>query len=197
MNINFLNSETGQAVNRLKEYLNESNRVAIACSGGIDSTLLLYAASEIISGQITAFTVNSLFTPAEDVAEAAEHASSLGIEHVIIDLDILSIPVIAENSPLRCYYCKREVFSSIITKAESMGIHTIYEGTHHDDASDYRPGTKALMELDVKSPLKDCGFNKKSIHEFARHPHVLPPAYHIIQKSGMSLLKKSGRRNTY
>jgi uncharacterized protein len=50
-----------------------------------------------------------------------------------------------------------------------MGIHTIYEGTHHDDASDYRPGTKALMELDVKSPLKDCGFNKKSIHEFARH----------------------------
>jgi uncharacterized protein len=69
MNINFLNSETGQAVNRLKEYLNESNRVAIACSGGIDSTLLLYAASEIISGQITAFTVNSLFTPAEDVAQ--------------------------------------------------------------------------------------------------------------------------------
>ncbi len=169
MNLDLLTSKTRESVKCLQKYLKKSGNTAIACSGGIDSTLLLYAASQIIPGQITAFTVNSLFTPDEDIAEAAEHTSILGINHVIIDLDILSIADIAENSSLRCYYCKKAVFSSIIAEAESMGIHTIYEGTHHDDTSDYRPGTKALMELNIISPLKECGFTKKSIHEFARH----------------------------
>jgi uncharacterized protein len=107
--------------------------------------------------------------PAEDIAEAAEHASALRIKHIIIDLDILAIPDIVKNSPLRCYYCKKEVFLSIIANAELMGIPSIYEGTHHDDTSDYRPGTKALRELNIKSPLRECGFTKKSIHELARH----------------------------
>ena len=168
MNLDLLTSETRESVKCLQQYLKESGNTAIACSGGIDSTLLLHAAAEIIPGQITAFTVSSIFTPAEDIAEATDHASLLGINHVIIDLDILSIPDIAENSPLRCYYCKKEVFSSIIAKAESMDIYTIYEGTHHDDAFDYRPGTKALKELNIKSPLRECGFTKKSIYEFAR-----------------------------
>jgi uncharacterized protein len=164
-----LSTETGRAFNCLTEYIKGPEKTAIACSGGVDSTLLLYAASAIIPGQITAFTVNSPFVPAEDIAEAAEHASALGIKHVIIDLDILAIPDIAGNSSLRCYYCKKEVFSSIIAESELMGIHTIYEGTHHDDASDYRPGTKALRELNIKSPLRECGFTKKTIHELARH----------------------------
>jgi len=167
-----LTPETGKAFNCLTKYLEGSGKTAIACSGGIDSTLLLHAASEIIPGQITAFTVNSIFVPDEDVAEAADHASALGIQHIVIDLDIIAIPDIAENSYLRCYYCKKEVFSSITAKAGSMGIDTICEGSHYDDTSDYRPGLKALRELNIKSPLKECGFTKKSIHELARHLRI-------------------------
>lgn len=169
MSSGLLSPETEEAFICLSEYLKGPDKTAIACSGGIDSTLLLYAASVIIPGQITAFTVDSIFTPASDIAEAAQHASRLGITHVVIKLDILAIPDIFRNSSLRCYYCKKEVFSSITARAESMGIQTVYEGTHHDDSSDYRPGTKALKELNIKSPLKECGFTKKMIHELAQH----------------------------
>lgn len=105
-----LSRKTGALLNRLTSHLKGNEKIAIACSGGIDSTLLLYAACEKSSSPVTAFTVKSVLVPEEDIAEAAKHASFLGIEHMTIDLDISSIPEIIENTPQRCYYCKKGYF---------------------------------------------------------------------------------------
>lgn len=145
------------------------DKVAIACSGGIDSTLLLRAAADIPGLEVTAFTVNSIFVPYEDISEAIKQSAALNIKHILIDVDIKKIPEIQKNPPLRCYHCKKEVFSVIKSTAESMGISTILEGSHHDDLNDYRPGIKALTELGIESPLKESGFTKEGIREVSRY----------------------------
>ena len=169
MSFELLSQEAAASYEKLRRILSRMEKAAIACSGGIDSTLLLRAAADIPGLQITAFTVNSMFVPQEEIAEAAKQSAALGIKHVVIDLDIKKIPQIQKNPPLRCYHCKKEVFSAIKSKAKSMGIFTILEGSHHDDTADYRPGLKALNELGIGSPLKDAGFTKKGIREVSRH----------------------------
>ena len=164
-----LSQETAESYRKLRQILSRIDKAAIACSGGIDSTLLLRAAADIPGLQATAFTVNSMFVPEEEITEAAKQSSALGIKHIVIDLDIKKIPEIQKNPPLRCYHCKKEVFSAIKSEAESMGIFTVLEGSHHDDTADYRPGLKALAELGIASPLKEAGFTKKEIREVSRH----------------------------
>jgi uncharacterized protein len=164
-----LSPEAAASYGNLRRILSRMDKAAIACSGGIDSTLLLRAAADTPGLEVTAFTVNSIFVPHEEVAEAAGQSALLGIKHIVIDLDIKKIPEIRKNPPLRCYHCKKEVFSAIKSEAESMGIFTILEGSHHDDTADYRPGLKALTELGIASPLKEAGFTKKEIREVSRH----------------------------
>jgi len=172
MNFTDLSPEAAASYSKLRDILSNIDKAAVACSGGIDSTLLLHAASGIPGLDITAFTVKSLFIPLEDISEAADQAASLNIRHIIIDVDVNKIPEIKKNPPLRCYYCKKEVFSAIISEAEARGITTILEGSHHDDSNDYRPGIKALDELGVRSPLKEAGFTKKQIREVSRYLHI-------------------------
>jgi len=169
MSSSILTPEAAESYLKLCQILSRIDKAAIACSGGIDSTLLLRAAAHTPGLEIVSFTVNSMFVPHEEIAEAAKQSAILGIKHIVIDLDIKKIPEIQKNPPLRCYHCKKEVFSAILSEAESMGIRTILEGSHHDDSSDYRPGLKALAELGIASPLKEAGFTKKMVREAARH----------------------------
>jgi len=144
-------------------------RIALAYSGGVDSTFLLEAAVRAIGKEnVMAVTVFSAVNPAGEEIEAVEFAKSLGVTQRTIEADVFSIPNFKENPEDRCYYCKTEVFGSVKKAAKEMGFDHVVDGTNTDDAGDYRPGMRAVAELNVKSPLKEAGFGKKEIREYSK-----------------------------
>jgi len=164
-----LSPETEASFIELKKYLSTLESAAVAFSGGVDSTLLLYAAAAITSLRVIACTVKNVLIPEDEISAAESVSTILGIEHKIIDMDILSFKQITDNSPERCYYCKTVILNHIITAASNYSITTILEGSHSGDINDYRPGLKAITELGVTSPLKEAGFDKKQIYELSSY----------------------------
>jgi len=148
----------------LKGTIQGIGRAAIAFSGGVDSLLLLIAARESDSEQIIAVTLDSCFFPRRELHMSMQLASSLTLEHLIIEKKEFSDPRILNNPRERCYYCKKELFTEIKDKVfAAYGTTCILDGTNHDDLSTDRPGMKALSELDVLSPLRDIGFTKDEV----------------------------------
>lgn len=156
-------------LDKLKNFIRKYNKVAIAFSGGVDSSFLLKAASDALGNEnVIAITLKAAVNPEQEVAEAIELAEHAGVEHIVIDVDVMDIPGFSENPPDRCYICKRAIFEGIKAEAEKYGINTIFDGTNADDVSDYRPGLKALKELGVISPLRECGLGKKEIRQYLK-----------------------------
>ncbi len=164
-----LSSETEKKFFNLKHYLSTIESAAIAYSGGVDSTLLLFAASLNPDLKLIAYTVNTAMITEDEIRSAVSVISSLNIDHRIIDIDIFSFKKITDNNPERCYHCKTIILNNIISAASAEGINTILEGSHSGDMNDYRPGMKAIDELGVLSPLKIAGFDKKSIYELSSY----------------------------
>jgi len=164
-----ISSETEKAYTNLKNYLSSLGSAAIAYSGGVDSTLLLYAASKITDLKLKAYTVRNAMIPEDEITDAVAIGKNFGIEHHLIDIDILSFEKIASNTPERCYHCKTVILKEIIGSASGHGISVILEGTHSGDMNDYRPGLKAIKELGVISPLREAGFDKSKIYELSDH----------------------------
>ncbi|HSG67678.1 MAG TPA: ATP-dependent sacrificial sulfur transferase LarE [Bacteroidales bacterium] len=163
---------------RLIEYIRELDNVAIAFSGGVDSTFLVYAAMEALGDNVTAFTVNSPYIPEWEVDEARQWISGLGVRHEVINVDIPDN--IRENPPDRCYLCKKQIFGLLKAEMADRKISYLLEGTNKDDEGDYRPGMKALEELSVLSPLRATGFTKDEIRRMSRSlglPTWNKPAY--------------------
>lgn len=129
----------------------------------MDSTYLLKIASEELGSEVLAVTVRSAAIPAIEWRQAEQFAAAIGARQVIIEADITKIPHFTDNPSDRCYYCKKAIFSEIGRQAEKRGIHIIADGTNVDDSGDHRPGLKALAELGIRSPLKECGFSKEDI----------------------------------
>ena len=152
----------------LSERLSSFKSAAVAFSGGVDSTFLLKAAHDALGENVTAITVRSCLFPKREMDEAAEFAKKLGVKHIIIDIDELSIPGFKENPPDRCYICKRELFKKMKTEARKFGAKAVLEGSNTDDMNDYRPGMTAIKELDIKSPLRDSGLSKAEIRALSR-----------------------------
>ncbi|MGH4052017.1 MAG: ATP-dependent sacrificial sulfur transferase LarE [Clostridium sp.] len=152
--------------NELIKYLKDLGKVVLAFSGGVDSTFLLKAAKEAIGDDVKAVTIMSPYIPKWEIEEAKGLAKELGVNHEIIKAPIIdSIKFNPEN---RCYLCKTAVFNMILSVAKDEGYNCVIDGTNFDDISDYRPGLKALKELEIKSPLLECKVTKAEIRAFSK-----------------------------
>lgn len=150
----------------LIDQLKDMKRVVIAFSGGVDSTFLLKAAHIALGDDVLAVTVASPYIPKWEVEEAKALTEKLGIAHHVMMADI---PEIIKNNPEdRCYLCKGIIFNKIKAYAFENGYNAVADGTNFDDTKDYRPGLRALEELDIKSPLKACGLTKMDIRNFSK-----------------------------
>lgn len=140
--------------------------VAVAFSGGVDSTLVLKYALEAAKkndSKVYAYCIHTTLHPMGELSHAREVATNMGaiFEEVIVD-EFREAGI--ENNPVdRCYRCKKYMFSNVKKRAEKMGVLTIFDGTNEDDLHVYRPGIRALKELGVKSPLAECGFTKEMV----------------------------------
>ena len=151
----------------LRDVIAQMETAMVAFSGGIDSTLLLKVAHDELGSNVVAVTANSCFLAQGELDEAKEFCAGEGIEHVVLELDPLNVEGLASNPPDRCYICKKHIFQAFVDEAKKRNISHLLDGSNVDDLGDYRPGRKALKQLQIESPLINCGFNKNDIRMLA------------------------------
>lgn len=169
--MNNQNLETKYQV--LLSRLRQFSRIAVAFSGGVDSSFLLFAAKEALGDNVLAVTAVSPIFPDSDEKETRLFCSKYGIKQEFFPCGDLSKPHFQTNPRDRCYHCKKDLFTGIRSLAEEHGIPTVAEGSNMDDRNDYRPGRIAIEELGILSPLQDTGFYKSEIRELS-HQFGLP-----------------------
>ena len=151
----------------LREYFSSNPSVAVGFSGGADSALLLWAATEYAE-LVTPYFARTPFGYPDDLDSALEICRILGLDLRIVDVDLREDPRIMSNSPDRCYFCKRRIFGAIAEAASSDGHPVILDGTNASDDVGDRPGYRALQELGVQSPLRLCGVTKDDVRRMSR-----------------------------
>jgi uncharacterized protein len=155
--------DAAEKLDLLKNDLLSMERLAVAFSGGVDSTFLLQGAFDVLHDRTIAVIVRSALFPGREYNEAAAFAEQLGVKRITADFEESEVAGFSENPADRCYLCKKALFSAIQAVAAENGIPFVADGSNLDDTGDYRPGMAALKELGIVSPLKDAGLTKADI----------------------------------
>lgn len=182
---------------RLQSILKEMESVAIGYSGGVDSTLLVKVAVDILGDKAVAMIGRSETYPTREFEEAVKIAESIGARYVIVKTEETDVLKFRVNPVNRCYFCKTELFGKLDQIADREGLRWIADGTITDDVGDFRPGMKAKSEKNVRSPLLEAGLSKAEVRELSRHlglPTWDKPAFACLSSRfpyGMSITKEN------
>ena len=163
----------------LEQFFQENPRCALGFSGGVDSAYLLYAGVRA-GADIRPYFIKTAFQPAFELADARKLAAGLGAEVTVLELDALADPRVAANPADRCYFCKQNLFRTLKERAVADGYPVLLDGTNASDEAGDRPGMRALAELSVRSPLRECGLTKAEIRARSREAGLFTwdkPAY--------------------
>lgn len=154
---------------RLLSALRDCQRVAVAFSGGIDSTVVAQAAYLALGDQAVAITADSASVARREIDDARRLAQQIGIRHLLIDTEEFANPDYLKNDGARCYHCKTELYNRIATLLPQLGAVVVCSGANLDDLGDYRPGLKAAAEHGVRHPLQEAGCTKADVRALALH----------------------------
>lgn len=157
----------------LRSIISKYEKPCIAFSGGVDSTLLLVVARAVKGDDCVAVTARGVMLPARELEDIAQLVRLTGCEHHLLEVDVFSIDDFRNNTPQRCYACKKEIFGAIKSSAQALGCDVIFDGSNIDDLSDYRPGMKALAELGVVSPFLEAQFTKAEIRTLSQELELM------------------------
>ena len=163
----------------LQAFFQANPRAALAFSGGVDSAYLLWAGRHW-GCDLTAYYVRTAFQPEFEYEDARRLAEEVGVPLRVVEADILSVPLAAANGPDRCYHCKRALFALLWEAARRDGHTLLLDGTNASDDAGDRPGLRALRELEVRSPLRECGLTKAEIRAQSKEAGLFTwnkPAY--------------------
>lgn len=179
-NKDIISEELQMKLDRLKKYIADLGSLAVGFSGGVDSSLLLAVAHEVLGERLIAVTGADASVPEREVNEAIAFCKERGIRHIICKVDPLKEEGYRHNGPDRCYFCKHGIFTEVKKIADENGIEYMAEGSNMDDIGDYRPGLRAAAELSVKSPLREAELTKSEIRLISKAmglPTWSKPAY--------------------
>lgn len=151
----------------LQEFFKRHSKAALGFSGGVDSAYLLCEALRC-GAQIRPYFIKTPFQPRFELEDALRLGRALGVEVTVLEYDVLEHPDVAANPPERCYHCKRALFSLLARRAASDGYALLLDGTNASDDAGDRLGMRALAELSVRSPLRECGLAKAEIRARSR-----------------------------
>ncbi len=163
----------------LQEFFTEHPKAALGFSGGVDSSYLLWAAVNA-GADIAPYYIQTAFQPAFELEDAKRLCEQIGVKLNVIRLDALADPRVAANPANRCYYCKVGLFGALRARAKADGYDLLLDGTNASDDAGDRPGMKALREMEVRSPLRECGLTKAMIRQESRKAGLFTwdkPAY--------------------
>ena len=161
-------SRTDKEMEALAEIVRSYGSVAVAYSGGTDSSLVAKVAHDLLGERAVAVTINSPLSTSSELARAKENAKAIGIRHYVVEVNPLTEGRFASNPPDRCYVCKLAYLRETVRLSQRLGIRTVVDGTNAEDLKTHRPGTRALKQLGIRSPLAEAGLGKADVREMSK-----------------------------